>query len=369
MSDGGRPAARGSDRPAPAPTTVVRSWGTGLIVAGAALVLVAAGFLGGAATAIAVSSGRGSCDAAEVASRVLPSVVTVNVTGPSTSNGSGQVISLDGYILTNNHVIYPATRGGKLSVRFSDGHEAPAELVGRDPKTDLAVIRVHEKDPVPTIPTGDSGSLAVGQPVVALGAPLGLSSTVTAGIVSALGRTVPVPSDDDRNAVLVGAIQTDASINPGNSGGALVDCQGRLVGVNTAIATVPGSSGQRSSGSVGIGFAVPETTALEVAHELIEHGKVSYPTAGISVTPLPPSAAAGAGLSGGLYVQSVVAGGPASRAGLRPGDVVTELNGAPAVSADALTVVQLTGKAGDRVSVVYLRDGTRHEAEVTLAAG
>ncbi|MFF1573896.1 S1C family serine protease [Leifsonia sp. NPDC058292] len=351
-----------------------RSTGRGWLIAGlttaVALTLIAGGFIAGSvATVVLGGASSGSCDAASVADRVLPTIVTITVTGPGgSSNGSGEIITADGYILTNNHVIAPAASGGQLSVRFSDGDEERAELVGRDPKTDLAVIKVHSEDALPVIDEGDSGSLVVGQPVVALGAPLGLSSTVTAGIVSALGRTVPVPSDDDRNAILVGAIQTDASINPGNSGGALVDCRGRLVGINTAIATVPGSDGQRSTGSVGIGFAVPQSLAVPIAHQLIETGEVAYPTAGVDLVPIPHAVSARYGIADGLYVYSVEPGGPAAKAGIRPGDVVTGLNGRAASSVDVLTAIQLTSEPGDKVTVDFLRGGRRHTTEVTLAA-
>ncbi len=348
--------------------TTLRSWTVALLVVGCALVLIGGGMVAGAFAVAALSAGRsGSCDAARVADQVLPSVVTIAVVGQrGTSNGSGEIITDDGYILTNNHVVADAASGAKLTVRFSDGHELPATLTGRDPKTDLAVIKVTDDEPLPVIATGDSGSLVVGQPVVALGAPLGLSSTVTAGIVSALGRTVPVPSDDDRNAVLAGAIQTDASINPGNSGGALVDCSGRLIGINTAIATVPGSGGQASTGSVGIGFAVPESLALPIADELIAHGEVSHPTAGLTVVPIPPSAAAAFGVTDGLFVQSIVSGGPAQQAGIRVGDVITSVNGHAATNIDVLTAIQVTSSAGDEVKVEYLRDGTSHTTTLTL---
>ncbi|WP_223358207.1 S1C family serine protease [Leifsonia sp. ZF2019] len=356
-----------------APTPASRtSWATALLVTGSALALIAGGFIAGTITTTALTAGAsGACDASSVANGVLPTIVTISVTSSSggRSNGSGQIIADDGYILTNNHVISPAASGGSLSVRFSDGHDLDARLVGRDPKTDLAVVKVDDDEPLPVISIGDSGALSVGQPVVALGAPLGLSSTVTAGIVSALGRTVPVPSDDDRNAVLVGAIQTDASINPGNSGGALVDCRGRLVGVNTAIATVPGSGGQSSTGSVGIGFAVPESSAMRIAHELIDKGKVSYPTAGLSVLPIPPGVAAAYGIADGLFVQSIDAGGPAADAGLQAGDVVTALNGTPASSVDVLTAVQITSRPGDEVAVTFVRGGRSHDTTLTLAEG
>lgn len=348
--------------------TTLRSWTVALLVLGCALVLIGGGMVAGGFAVAALSAGRsGSCDSARVADQVLPSVVTIAVVGSrGSSNGSGEIITDDGYILTNNHVVADAASGAKLTVRFSDGHELPATLTGRDPKTDLAVIKVSDDEPLPVIDKGDSGSLVVGQPVVALGAPLGLSSTVTAGIVSALGRTVPVPSDDDRNAVLAGAIQTDASINPGNSGGALVDCSGRLIGINTAIATVPGSAGQSSTGSVGIGFAVPESLALPIADELIAHGEVAHPTAGLTVVPIPPSAAAAFGITDGLFVQSVDSGGPAQKAGLRVGDVITSVNGRAATNIDLLTAIQVTSKAGDEVTVEYLRNGTSHTTTVTL---
>ncbi len=348
--------------------TTLRSWTVALLVVGSALVLIGGGMIAGGFAVAALSAGRsGSCDSARVADQVLPSVVTIAVVGQrGTSNGSGEIITDDGYILTNNHVVAGAASGAKLTVRFSDGHELSATLTGRDPKTDLAVIKVSDDKPLPVIDTGDSGSLVVGQPVVALGAPLGLSSTVTAGIVSALGRTVPVPSDDDRNAVLAGAVQTDASINPGNSGGALVDCDGRLIGINTAIATVPGSGGQNSTGSVGIGFAVPESLALPIADELIAHGEVAHPTAGLTVVPIPPAAAAAFGITDGLFVQSIVSGGPAQKAGLRVGDVITSVNGRDATNIDLLTAIQVTSKAGDEVKVEYLRDGASHTTTVTL---
>ena len=345
-------------------------WAIVAIVVGVVLALVAGGFIAGTATTLALTAGnRGSCDAQSVADRVLPSIVTIQVNGQGGSgSGSGEIIQSNGYILTNNHVISPAASGSALTVLFSDGHHIAASLVGRDPKTDVAVIHVKEEQ-LPVIGKGHSASLAVGQPVVALGAPLGLSSTVTAGIVSALGRTVPVPSEDDRNAILVDAIQTDASINPGNSGGALVDCRGDFVGMNTAIATVPGSGGQSSTGSVGIGFAVPEAVALPLAKQLIAHGEITYPTAGVDVLPIPASAAATYGIPQGLFVQAVTPGGPAEAAGIRRGDVITTLNGTPATSVDVLTAIQVKSKPGDTVDVTYVRSGQQHSTKVTLAAG
>ena len=208
------------------------------------------------------------CQVESVANDVLPSVVTINVTSPDGGggNGSGEVIKSDGYILTNNHVISAAVGGGSVSVVFSDGATVPATITGRDPQTDLAVLRVEPPHDLKVIAIGSSDAVRVGQPVVALGAPLGLSGTVTSGIVSALDRTIHVPGDNGGQALLVSAIQTDAAINPGNSGGALVNCEGQLVGVPTAGATVPGPSGQPASGgSIGLGFAIPVDFAMSIA--------------------------------------------------------------------------------------------------------
>ena len=200
----------------------------------------------------AASSTASACPVTSVADQVVPSVVTIAASGPGgDGTGSGEVIRSGGYMLTNNHVIWIAASGGSIEILFSDGQTAPATITGRDPQTDLAVLKV--------ISLGSS-SVKVGQPVVAIGAPLGLSGTVTSGIVSALDRTVQVPGENNRSALLVSAVQTDASINPGNSGGALVNCEGQLVGVPTAGATVPDSGG----GSIGLGFAIPADLAKSI---------------------------------------------------------------------------------------------------------
>jgi putative serine protease PepD len=253
-------------------------------------------------------------------------------------------------------------------VTFSNGHTESAKLIGRDPQSDLAVLKVTATSDLPVIALGDSENVAVGQPVVALGAPLGLSSTVTAGIVSALGRNVPVPTDNGETTTLAGAIQTDAAINPGNSGGALVDCRGDMIGVNTAIATVPNEEGTGGGGSVGIGFAVPVNLASRIANDLIENGKVSYPYFGVEVTPIPPAVAERWGIDDGLYIQSVDPQGSAAKAGLKPGDVVTKIDGRQADRTDVLTQLLLTKKAGDQVQITYVRDGTEHTVTATLVA-
>jgi len=309
----------------------------------------------------------GSCDATSVADTVLPSVVTVSVSnGTATATGSGEVIRDTGEIMTNNHVIALAANGGPINVLFSDGTTAPATLTGRDPQTDLAVVKATAGRALPVIAMGASSTVKVGEPVVAIGAPLGLAGTVTSGIVSALGRTIEVPSDGGHTAILLSAIQTDAAINPGNSGGALTDCFGNLIGVPTAIATVANSAGQSSAGSVGLGFAIPVDLAKVVSDELIATGTVTHSYVGVEVTELPPPTDEGS-QPGGLYVSAVDAGGPAAMAGLKPGDVITAIDGLPVDDADQLAVVTLARKPGEVVTLTYRRAGTSADATVTLA--
>ena len=345
-----------------------------VIAAAAALALIA-GLLGGWIGSLLtrpetapVASLSGACDATEVAQGVLPGVVTVSIrNGQASGIGSGVIVRKEGYIMTNNHVISAAADGGTIDVLFSDGTSAEVELVGRDPKSDLAVLKMSANKALPTVELGKSADVRVGQPVVALGAPLGLSSTVTAGIVSALGRNVPVPSDDDSTAILVGAIQTDAAINPGNSGGALVDCSGKLIGINTAIATIPNEV-PIASGSVGIGFAVPIDLAARITDQLIETGTVAYPFFGVNAVPVPPQAAEAFGVPNGLYLQAVLPGGPAAEAGLQPGDIVTLLDKQPATSMAVLQEVTLARKAGDTVKVTYYRNGKTSTTTITLGS-
>ncbi|WP_104110839.1 MULTISPECIES: S1C family serine protease [unclassified Arthrobacter] len=369
-------APQNSRTGAPANTRQVSTWFQRLplstVIAAAVALALIAGLAGGwisslltrpAATAAALI---GTCNATDVAQGVLPGVVTVSIrNGNASGVGSGVIVRKEGYIMTNNHVIAAAANGGTIDVLFSDGHSAEVELVGRDPKSDLAVLKIAAEKDLPTVKLGKSADVRVGQPVVALGAPLGLSSTVTAGIVSALGRNVPVPSDEDTTAMLVGAIQTDASINPGNSGGALVNCSGQLIGINTAIATIPNDL-QVASGSVGIGFAVPIDLAARITDQLIETGTVAYPYFGVSAVPLPPQAAEAFGVDDGLYLQSVAPNGPAAEAGLQPGDIVTLLDNRPATSTAVLAEVTLTRKAGDTVKVSYVRAGKTSSTTITL---
>jgi putative serine protease PepD len=299
-----------------------------------------------------------------VANEVVPSVVTIAAKGASGSGtGSGEVIRSSGYILTNNHVISVAASGGSVTVLFSDGKTETAAITGRDPQTDVAVLKIQPPSGLKTIALGSSGSVHVGEAVVAVGAPLGLSGTVTSGIVSALDRTVEVPGENDTSALLVSALQTDAAINPGNSGGALVDCAGKLVGVPTAGATVPGSSG---GGSIGLGFAIPVDLATSIADEIISTGRVTHAYFGLQTVPIPPEEAAQAGVRHGLYVRGVAPGGPAARAGLRAGDIITSIDGKPATSNTELQELSLTKKPGDSVALEYARNGQTAKATVTL---
>jgi len=317
-------------------------------------------------TTSGASSGQASvCDVTSVANQVIPSVVTISARGAEGGGtGSGEVIKSDGYILTNNHVIAIAANGGSVEVQFADGQTVPATIVGRDPQTDLAVLKVDTSAKLKVIAIGSSSSVVVGQATVVIGAPLGLSGTVTSGIVSALDRSIQVPGEDNSAALLVGAIQTDAAINPGNSGGSMVNCSGQLIGIPTAGAAVPNSPG----GSIGLGFAIPVNLAMTIADEIISTGSVTHAYFGLGAVPIPPSAAAQAGVPEGLYVQTVTPGGPAAKAGLRTGDVITKINGQPATSTVQLQELTLTMKPGATVQLEYSRGGQSATATVTLGA-
>jgi putative serine protease PepD len=312
-------------------------------------------------TATGQATTGSGCPITKIAEEELPSVVTISVAGTAGSGtGSGEVIDNSGHVLTNNHVISSAASGGNIEVIFSDGSRQSARLVGRDPQTDLAVLQVPQASGLRPIRFGSSSEVRVGESAVALGAPLGLSSTVTAGIISALDRSVNVPADNGGTALLVAAIQTDAAINPGNSGGALVDCAGKLIGIPTAGATVPNENGGSSAGNIGLGFAIPSDFAHSIAEELIAHGHVTHGFLGISVD----TTAAG----NGLLVATVTPTGPAAAAGLQVGDVITQIDGKQVTSAEQLLAVTLTHKPGDTVSITYVRDGNTHETQLTLGS-
>ncbi|MDA0632571.1 trypsin-like peptidase domain-containing protein [Nonomuraea sp. MCN248] len=300
---------------------------------------------------------------AQVAEKVQPSVVMIQ---GATGEGSGVVLTEDGLILTNNHVAVGAGQGGRMSVKFSDGKTATASVVGTDPATDLAVIRAEGVSGLTPATLGDSDQLKVGDSVLALGSPLGLDGSVTLGIVSALDRTLNVGGEQQQTppgwpqrgggdvTTIGGAIQTDAAINPGNSGGALVNAAGQVVGINTAIATAG------SNGSIGLGFAIPINTAKHVSEQLISTGKVTHAFLGVSVTDA-------TGDVPGALVRQITAGSPAEKAGLRPADLITKIDGKILDSGDDV-VGQIRGfKPGQQVQITYMRDGKENTVTATLA--
>ncbi|MEU6187470.1 trypsin-like peptidase domain-containing protein [Nocardia sp. NPDC047038] len=317
----------------------------------------------------AVNAPAGSTQA--VAQKVLPSVVMIKVaSSKAEGEGSGVILSSDGLILTNNHVAAGGGPSAKMEVVFSDGSSAPATLVGADPVSDLAVIKVSGKTGLTPIELGGSANLQVGQPVVAIGSPLGLAGTVTTGIVSALNRPVMTTGDGSEAGAAVSpvidAIQTDAAINPGNSGGALVDGSGKLIGINTAIATLgPAETAGGQTGSIGLGFAIPVDQARRVADELIKTGKATYAQIGITVSRQQDPAQQ----VSGAKVRDVTADGPAARASIPPGAVVTKVDDRPIDSGNALVAAVRSHQPGDKVKVTYTDDqgNNAKTVEVTLS--
>ena len=295
---------------------------------------------------------------AVIAAAVLPSVVQIDITdGMGGGNGSGVIYRSDGYIITNNHVVAGADT---VQVVFADRTRVLGEVVGADAFSDLAVVKVDRKG-LPAIQIGDSGDLQVGELAVAVGSPFGLDGSVTAGVVSALNRVIDVGEVGGAPVSLANAIQTDAPFNPGNSGGALVSGDARLIGINSAIFT----SG--APANAGVGFAIPSSTAVDVADELIATGVVHHPFLGVAGTTLNPLASERLGVDAGAVIESVEPGTPAADAGLRVDDVVTELDGAPITSMDALVVAIRDHDVGDTVEITYIRDGEATTVEVTLA--
>jgi S1-C subfamily serine protease len=292
---------------------------------------------------------------ADIARRIGPAVVSIAVNTETVSAvGSGVVIDSHGYVLTNNHVVEPAATGGSIVVTFSDEVTAKATIVGRDPISDLAVLKVPSSS-LTVARLGKSSLLAVGDPVIAIGSPLGLQGTVTSGIVSALDRPVHVFDDSGNSDAYIGAIQTDAAINPGNSGGALVDASGLVVGINSATAQL-----SQSAQATGIGFAIPIDYAKTIATELIATGKATHGALdanGRSVV---------SGLTEGAYLEQVIPGGAAAKAGLRNGDVVVLAAGQPILGYDRLIVIVQEHNPGDAITVSYLRNGVKHSTTITL---
>jgi putative serine protease PepD len=285
--------------------------------------------------------------------------LTVQGNGAS-ATGSGFLVDRRGYIATNSHVVSPATDGGRIVVSFSTGQRAPGTIVGRSPTYDLAVVKVNVRD-LPVATLGDSDLVRVGDSVVAVGAPLGLTGTVTTGIVSAVDR--PVTTSDAGEASYISAMQTDAAINPGNSGGPLVDARGHVIAITNAIATL-GVDGQ--SGSIGLGFAIPMNKARSILEQLIRDGEAKYPIVGVLLdltyqgkgARIQPESAPG---------EAVTPGGPADQAGIAPGDRVVAVEGEPVATPEEF-VVQIRARVpGDEVEITVVRNGDRMTVPVTLA--
>jgi S1-C subfamily serine protease len=302
---------------------------------------------------------------ADVAAHVVPSVVSIEIrVGQQGGTGSGVVIDGGGYIVTNNHVVSLAANSpdAVMTAVFSDGTRAAARIVGRDPKTDLAVVKVAVSNPI-VAQLGRSADLRVGDSVIAIGSPLGLAGTVTTGIVSAVDRPVRLDGEGSDTNAVIDAVQTDAAINPGNSGGALTDSRGAVVGINTAIRTLGGSASSGSEGgSIGLGFAIPIDDATKIAQQLIRTGQVKHADLGVNAKSVTDNTTDGA------QVQNVQEGGAAARAGITEGDVITKLADRTVGSADELVVAVRQRTIGDQVEVNLVRQGRPLTLRVTLAS-
>jgi putative serine protease PepD len=330
------------------------------------------GFLGITATGASIFNGanlvssnsvieRAPDSVAGIAQRVLPSVVSIrtsSVIGGGT--GSGFVIDSDGFILTNNHVIDGAARSsGVIRVSLNNGTIYTAEVVGRDAPYDLAVLRIKASG-LKALQFGDSDEIAVGDSVIAIGSPLGLSGTVTTGIISAKDRAVTA-GDANSESSYINALQTDAAINPGNSGGPLVDATGAVIGVNSAIASLGIDS---QVGSIGLGFAIPINQARKTAEQLIKNGVATYPVIGVTLD----MNFNGSGAKITTTESAILPGSPAQVAGLRGGDVITSFEGKTINGAEELIVAVRAKNVGDRVTLTYKRDGVTKSTSLTLTA-
>ncbi|MEU2449088.1 trypsin-like peptidase domain-containing protein [Streptomyces sp. NPDC012765] len=379
---GAPPAADGAHGPKPK--------GKGGLVAGVLVAALLAGGIGGGVgywAAERSNNGTGSTtisaatpkdikreagSIAGLAAGALPSVVTIEASAGDGEGGTGTgfVYDQQGHILTNNHVVASAANGGKLFATFSDGKRYDAEVVGRAQGYDVAVLKL--KNPpagLKPLPLGDSDKVAVGDSTIAIGAPFGLSNTVTTGIVSAKNR--PVASGDgtgSKNSYM-SALQTDASINPGNSGGPLLDGRGAVIGINSAIQSAGnGGFGGGQAGSIGLGFAIPVNQAKNVAESLIKTGKPVYPVISVSVDLQAKSEGAKISEQGAAANELVDPNGPAGKAGLKPGDVITEFGGKPVDSGPTLISMIWTYKPGDTVKLTYLRGGKPTTVDITLGS-
>lgn len=370
-SDGYLPPPPGVTAQAPASAQPKKSGGVGKVIAIAALTGLLAGGVGGAvgysladsgSPASSVSTGVNPADSenlsvraegsiAAIATKVLPSVVSIEV---SDGSGSGFIVSEDGYVLTNNHVIESAANGGQIEVVFQDGSRTQAELVGRNADYDLAVLKVDKTGLTP-VAIGNSGSVKVGDQAIAIGSPLGLEGTVTSGIISSLNRPVTAGGGSGSETSFINAIQTDAPINPGNSGGPLVNSEGQVIGVNSAIASLSSGSTEQA-GSIGLGFAIPINTANRIAQEIIATGTSKTPIIGAEID---------FSYTGqGARVNTVTAGGPAEEAGLKSGDVIVAVNGQRVDDAVSLITDIRNNAPGDDITLT-LESGK----EITVTLG
>ncbi len=300
---------------------------------------------------------------AGISARVSPSVVSISVkTLQGGDTGSGFFIQNNGYILTNNHVVASvADSGSSIQVILNNGKIYDAKLVGRDAAYDLAVIKIDVTD-APALQLGNSDDVQVGDGVIAIGSPLGLAGTVTSGIISAKNRAVTSGGGTGESS-FINALQTDAAINPGNSGGPLVNLSGAVIGVNSAIASL-GSSFGGQSGSIGLGFAIPINQAQKTANQLIKTGASTYPIMGLSLD----ASYRGVGALVANQAGGVLAGGPAERAGIKPGDVITSIDGQVINSSDEAIVAVRSHNVGDRIKVGFTRGATSHEISLVLIA-
>ncbi|MFE6071542.1 S1C family serine protease [Streptomyces sp. NPDC056525] len=364
----------------------------GLAIAGALVFALVTGVIGGGIGAYVERNGgittvelpqadggdtdRAPDSVAGIAASALPGVVTLHVKGGGSSGtGTGFVLDTKGHILTNNHVVDGAQSSRDISVTFSSGETARAKVVGKDTGYDLAVVQVTGVSGLKPLPLGNSDNVRVGDPVVAIGAPFDLSNTVTSGIISAKERPITAGGEkgDGSDISYVDALQTDAPINPGNSGGPLLDAKGRVIGINSAIRAAGGSGeGEGGSasqpGSIGLGFAIPINQGKRVAEELINTGKATHPVIGVSLDMQFNGDGARVGEKGKDGSASVTPGGPAATAGLRPGDVITKVDGQRVHNGEELIVKIRAHRPGDRLELTLTRDGKELTKTLTLGS-
>ncbi|WP_345055715.1 S1C family serine protease [Streptomyces rameus] len=319
-------------------------------------------------------AGRAPDSVAGIAARALPSVVTLHVKGADQADtGTGFVLDAQGHILTNNHVVEPAGPDGEISVTFSGGDTVRAKVVGRDSGYDLAVVQVHGVHGLTPLPLGNSDDVQVGDPVVAIGAPFDLADTVTSGIISAKERPITAGGEksDGTDVSYVDALQTDAAINPGNSGGPLLDSRAEVIGINSAIRSAgsgSGSTGGGQAGSIGLGFAIPVNQAKRVAEELIGEGHATHPVIGVTLDMGYTGDGARIDSKSASGGPAVTRGGPGERAGLKAGDLITEVGGVRVHTGEELIVRIRAHRPGDRLRLTVERGGTKRDVSLVLGA-